>query len=393
MRCSSGKVDALRTEWYERADALPLEWDRSLPSQSYLLRSSLQQQEAAKLPDLTYAYAALHGRDGILAQAAFQVLRLQPEHVKADSMPAWQYQMWRLAARVLHPRLLVGGALFRHDVESLWHSPLLAPFDTFVWYRNVLQSLRQRSCAAAILLKELPAELVPYFQHQAGDYLLLRNDISMEMEIPASWQNLQDYAASLKHKYAQRFRKTRQGWQGLRVAEMDKAETLANAGALYALYRQVAEAQSVRIGFLSRDFLPGLKQAYGDRLRIWGIWETERLVAFTSGWVHPQSFDMFYIGLDYSRNADLQLYFNILFFAVEQAISLQKPLLILGRTALEAKARLGCRPHYLHTFLHVRNPILRSVVARLQARFADSGGEWEQRHPFLRKPDTTRISS
>ncbi len=91
---------------------------------------------------------------------------------------------------------------------------------------------------------------------------------------------------------------------------------------------------------------------------------------------------MFYIGFDYAENARLQLYFNILFFAVEQAISLRAPQLILGRTALEAKARLGCKPRYLQTFLFIRNPVLRAWVARMQGRFSAGEGEWEDLHPF-----------
>lgn len=382
MRCHPGKLKSLRTEWYRRAAELPADWDEQLPAGSFLLRRSLQLQEDAALPDLEPAYALLRSDQDILCKAAFQILSLRPEHVKAASLPAWQYSLWRFAVRLLRPKLLAGGQLFRHDVRSIWHSAALSPFNAFAWYRDALSALRRRTCAAAVLLKESPDELVPYFQHRAPEYLLLRNDISMQLGIPPSWNSIADYEASLKHKYGQRFRKVRQAWARLRVCEMSAEESWLHAGTIYALYRQVAEHQPVRLGFLSESFLPSLKCAYGDELRLWGIWEGEDMVAFASGWVHEASFDMFYIGLDYARNAELQLYFNILFFAIEQAISLRKPLLILGRTALEAKARAGCRPRYLDTFLYIRNPLLRALVARLQSKLADSGGEWEQRHPF-----------
>jgi hypothetical protein len=94
---------------------------------------------------------------------------------------------------------------------------------------------------------------------------------------------------------------------------------------------------------------------------------------------------MFYIGFDYSKNEELQLYFNILFFTVEQAISLRKKKLVLGRTALEAKARLGCRPKYLSTYLYIRNPAIRQVINRLQQNINSMEGEWENRHPFKAK--------
>ena len=99
------------------------------------------------------------------------------------------------------------------------------------------------------------------------------------------------------------------------------------------------------------------------------------------------SFDMFYIGFDYARNSELQLYFNILFFSIEQAIQFRKPQLILGRTALEAKARVGCLPIYLNTFLHIPNSLLSRIVGGLQNKLGESGSEWEQRHPFKAAAD------
>ena len=67
---------------------------------------------------------------------------------------------------------------------------------------------------------------------------------------------------------------------------------------------------------------------------------------------------------------------------MEQAIRLKKKKLILGRTALEAKARVGCKAKYLSTYLYIKNPVLRNVITRLQNNINDMEGEWENRHPF-----------
>jgi hypothetical protein len=91
---------------------------------------------------------------------------------------------------------------------------------------------------------------------------------------------------------------------------------------------------------------------------------------------------MFYIGFDYKRNTELQLYFNILFFGVEQAILEHKPNAIFGRTALDAKARLGCKPRYQSTFAFVRNRWIRMITLRIQNNSQSQEGAWEQRHPL-----------
>ncbi len=369
-------------EWYDAVAALPAAWDAALPTGHFLMRASLTAHERAALPQVRTMYGAVMQGAAIAAQAAFQVLTLRDEHLNQTALKGWQLVAWRLFAKAAKPKLMVAGQLFRHDVASFFSGDARAPFDAFNDYCGMIRQALSRSCAQAVLVKEPPEAFVPYFQHYAPEYLLLRNDSSMQLAIPEEWATLADYEKSLKHKYAQRLRKVRQSWAGLEVRELGAEEVAENAARLYELYLQVTEHQPVRLGLLSQAFIPELKHFYGDRLKVWGIYEGGVMIAFASAWVQDGSFDMFYIGFDYARNGALQLYFNILFFAIEQAIAFRKPQLILGRTALEAKARVGCRPEYLHTFLYIKNPLLRAVVGRMQQRLTEGTGEWENRHPF-----------
>ena len=67
---------------------------------------------------------------------------------------------------------------------------------------------------------------------------------------------------------------------------------------------------------------------------------------------------------------------------MEQTIAQGKNKLILGRTALEAKARLGCKPKYLSTYLHIPNKVLRTFVNSIQENVKEGEGAWENRHPL-----------
>jgi hypothetical protein len=115
---------------------------------------------------------------------------------------------------------------------------------------------------------------------------------------------------------------------------------------------------------------------------VWLAFDATEPVAFFSAWTKEDVFDMFYIGFDYAKNERFQLYFNILYFSVEQAILHRKKQLVLGRTALEAKARIGCKPVYLSTFLFIKNTLVRNIVLRIQQSVVTGEGEWENRHPF-----------
>lgn len=278
--------------------------------------------------------------------------------------------------------MLVGGHLFRHDVTSIFYQNSVNDYDAYTYYKAAIDKVFREQCASAVLIKDMPEAFGKYFTNYNPEYLQLRNDISMEMEIPTRWQNISDYEHAIKHKYAQRFRKIRQSWEPLTIKELDAEQVRAKQFELFSLYKQVTDHQQVRIGILSTECLPTLKEYYGDELRIWGIYEYDILIGFFSAWIKDEAFDMFYIGFDYEKNKELNLYFNILFFSIEQAIQFKKTTLILGRTALDAKARLGCKPRYLSTFLYVKNGMIRRRILAAQKNTSDREGAWESRHPF-----------
>jgi hypothetical protein len=366
---------------YRSAAALPAAWDRLLPQGHDLHSEQLALYESVGLPDVVNYYALLGTADAPKALACFQLLRVKPDHVDRSILNTPVQKMLPLVLNSLKPGLLVAGHLFRHDISSFYAADL-SNMEAYRAYESMIQAVLKASCAVAALIKDLPDFLVTYFQNFAPHYQLLRNDISMKMALPESWQSFADYEASLKHKYAQKLRKVRAQAEPLRIEELDASAVKKHAATLYGLYRQVSEKQPVRLGYLNEAFLPALKSYYGEQLKIWAFYEEDKMVAFASAWLHDDAFDMFYIGFDYACNSALQLYFNILYFSIEQAIAARKPQLILGRTALEAKARLGCRPEYLHTFLYIRNAYLRRLVAAQQHKQYQEEGAWEERHPF-----------
>lgn len=382
MRHCNTKQDEPVIQCFDNCNQLPEAWHSFIPAGHFLNKAQLAVTENAQPPNLSFIYVLITHKGIPVAAAYFQLLRLKHYHLNEQSMPVLQKYAWRAFAGLRSPKLLVAGHLFRHDVVSYYYSDKIADYDAYKYYRIAIDKVMQSSCAYAVLVKDVPGQLVTYFSHYAPQYLMLRNDIMMELEVPASWQSISDYEKALKHKYAQRFRKIRHGWTKLTVQELTAEETEIHKQTIYTLYKQVCEKQPARIGLLSVDYIPLLKKQYPDTYKVWIIREGETIVGFYSAWLKDDAFDMFYIGFDYNRNAELQLYFNILFFGVEQAILHKKSKAIFGRTALDAKARLGCKPRYQSTFVYVRNRLIRMATLRLQNNSQSQEGEWEQRHPL-----------
>lgn len=369
-------------ECYTQSSSLPGEWDNFLPEGHFLKSTQCQATEAANLPDVQFIYVFIKRKGIPIAAAYFQVLQLSAKHLNNTMVKPLQTTLWQLFTTVARPKLLIAGHLFRHDISSYYSSGELSAFEAYQYYQQAINTALEKSCAMAVLVKDTPEELTTYFQNYAPQYLLLRNDISMELNIPADWNSILDYEKALKHKYAQRFRKVRSEWPQMTVKELTIEQVHKEKHTLFRLYEQVTHHQQVRLGFLSADFIPALKEFYGAELKVWGVYEEGKMIAFFSAWVKDATFDMFYIGFDYERNKELQLYFNMLFFSVEQAIMQKKQKLILGRTALDAKARIGCKPKYQLTFLYIRNRFVRNRVMTLQQNAVSQEGAWEERHPF-----------
>lgn len=376
-------------QYFTSCNELPGIWDDLLPDGHYLKREQLAISENAALPNVGYVYIMAMRNDKPIAAVSFQTLQLSREHLNNQAIHPYQSVLWSIFTTTLRPTLLVAGHLFRHDVASYYWGAGIGTYDAYALYKRSIDKALHHTCAMAVLVKDVSSELVDYFHHYAPQYFMLRNDISMEMEIPASWHTMNEYAHALKHKYTQRYKKIRQAWELLEVRELSANEVVEHKDRLYELYRQVAEKQQVRLGFLSPGYIVSLKRYYGEELKIWAVYENENIIAFFTAWVQDAALDMFYIGFNYEKNNTYQLYFNILFFAIEQAIALRKDKLILGRTALDAKARLGCKPNYLKTFLYIKNRMVRNRVLQMQQRASANEGEWEQRHPFKQSGDST----
>jgi hypothetical protein len=385
MRCHS-KTAITDIELYTEGRSLPQEWNEFLPDGHFMKSRQCLATEAANLPDLEFIYILIKRKNKPIAAVYFQVLALTKKHLNNSMVTPIQRFLWQTFTAIARPKLLVAGHLFRHDISSFYWASDLSDFEAYQYYQSAINAALEKSCAMAVLVKDTPASLTTYFHNYAPQYLLLRNDISMELGIPSSWNDMSDYEKALKHKYAQRLRKVRAEWPNLSVQELGLAQVQQEKDTIFRLYEQVTLHQQVRLGYLSPEFMPVLKECYGDELKIWAVYEAGEMVAFFSAWVKDNAFDMFYIGFDYERNKDLQLYFNMLFFGVEQAIELKKEKLILGRTALDAKARIGCRPRYLLTFLYIRNSIIRNRIMAMQQNAATQEGAWEERHPFKNSP-------
>ncbi|MCF8293987.1 MAG: GNAT family N-acetyltransferase [Chitinophagaceae bacterium] len=338
--------------------------------------------EKALVENLQNFYVVTFDEGELLCVSYFQLLAVKPVHFNLANKKLQQAAL-SLALRLVKPSLLVAGNLFRHDVQFFEFANAThtseKQADIFMATTNHLISYTN---ASGIFLKDVQHDIAAHIQ-QDNTYIQMQDDVSMEMNIPANWSSFADYEHALKHKYLQRCRKIRTSFEGIHIIKFSEADIKRYSTEMEQLYLQVTKKQLVSMGIINHSFFEELKKSLQDDYNVCGYFHGEKLVAFSSAILHDGEYDMNYIGFDYAYNQSHNLYFNILFHCLENAMSTGCHKLILGRTAPEAKAIMGCSPDYRFSFYKLRNVIVNWFYQMVAAYFKEQqGNKWKDRHPF-----------
>lgn len=380
----------LRFKVYHSLADLPATWDEKLPESHALHSSKIGVTELAHTSDIiNYYVEGFCPQNQLVFQAYCQQLSIRSKHfnLAGNGIKKWLIQN---TIDLIKPKMLVAGNLFRHDVHMLhFHKRSLSRLDRSKILEDAIDYMVTYSKSHGAFIKDVPHEIATYFINKK-EYQRMENDISMRLAIPASWQSFDDYQNELKRKYKNRAKKTRAEFKGIipRILNLEEIRTAKKE--MHALYKQVTHNQVVSMGELGEDYIAELKKSLGDQYQVTGFFlpaatthDKDKMIAFSSAIIHDGVHDMNYIGFDYAYNQQYSLYFNLLFNCVECAIGNRCHQLLLGRTALEAKAIIGCEPDYLFTFYRLKSTVLNALVQNISKRFETRLGEgWENRHPF-----------
>lgn len=110
----------------------------------------------------------------------------------------------------------------------------------------------------------------------------------------------------------------------------------------------------------------------------------EEIIGFVTVVRDGETAGGYFLGVDYEKNAELPVYHRLLFAVIEQAIDWKCRRVSFGRTALDAKARLGCTPEPTFVWIRHRVPVLNLAVKQLLRAVPHT--EPPERNPFKNQP-------
>lgn len=211
-------------------------------------------------------------------------------------------------------------------------------------------------------------------------YRPLETEPNMVLTIGETWTTFDDYVKSLTKRYREAAKKTLKPFRadGFSVAPLENLA--ADSARIHELYKAVVSKADVRMFQIDESTLPRMADALGDDFVTIGIRQDEQLIGFVNVIRDGETAIGYYIGIDYEANSKVPLYHRLLFAVIEQAITWKCRRVSFGRTALDAKSRLGCVPQETHVWVRHRIPLLNFVVQQLLKTVTHA--EPPDRNPF-----------
>ena len=276
-------------------------------------------------------------------------------------------------------RVLLAGSLFAVDFSPISVKGNKPNRQTLL---SILEGYSKLEKHDIFVLKDLPLEFDKTLLSNFG-YNSFETDLTMQLEINPSWKTFDDYEKALTHKYAQRVKKVRRQGSKLVRKQMNREDFLHHKVRLMDLFEQVARKQTIRMGIIDHVYFEEIFETLGKDFIFIGYFQDEELIAFSSHICYAEKLEVHYIGIDYTKNKQFSLYFNILYDGIILSMKHSKKSLELGRTAREAKAVVGCHPIYFNDYLKIRNKLTSWLLELLSKYFNKGLGEgWKKRHPF-----------
>jgi hypothetical protein len=234
---------------------------------------------------------------------------------------------------------------------------------------------------SAILLKDFHKPLQPTQLFEDEKYSNFFVEPNLVVDIPAEVDSLTNYIALFSKKYRNRAKSIFKSIEGVEVKYLNKDEIKAHEKQLYKLYEGIFEKAKFKLIKLPKDYFSTVKGIYEKEFTVKAFFKDEKIIAFASSFLMPDaSLEAHYIGFDYELNNQYNLYQNILYGMIDEAIKNSRSKVNLGRTAAEIKTTVGAKAENLICYIKPQNTISKLIqkpfISFLQP------AEWIPRNPF-----------
>jgi predicted N-acyltransferase len=191
----------------------------------------------------------------------------------------------------------------------------------------------------------------------------------MVLTLDPSWRSYSDYLGGLASKFRSDVKSRvikRFDEAGCSLESLDAKQVAVESDALHALYLQVQGGATLRPFTLRPSYWSELLHAAGDDGSLLVARRKGKAIAFIVTVRDGETAIAYHIGFDREvAGSGVPIYLRMLHASVEQSIRFGCRRVSFGRTALEPKARLGCKPEPMFVWARHRHPLLNRMLKPL----------------------------
>jgi hypothetical protein len=239
--------------------------------------------------------------------------------------------------------------------------------------------LAKKHRADGVLFRDFLGHELPVFSALEGHgFRRIPNLLTASLSV--RWRTEEEYAASLRHSCRRAYRRRRRAMAEGGVSARVVTDFAPLADELAALWRQTyGRAREYRREVLSPDFFRWISVELGGDSEALLLEQDGQRLAFALLLAEQNRLIWLCCGLDYSRNGQYELYFNLLHEIILRGISHGVREIDMGITTLDAKKRMGAATRPLHMYMRHRNLWLRVLAPRIFRWLAPSDQSPEHR--------------
>ena len=234
---------------------------------------------------------------------------------------------------------------------------------------------------SATLIKDFVKPLEPKKLFESKNYFEFLVEPRLIIQIQSNIKTLDDYVDSFSKKYRKRAKAVLNLFLDLESRILNTEEVKKHEIELYDLYSQVFDRAKFKLLKLPQNYFSDLKATYPETFFVKAFFYNKQLVAFVSSFLMPMaSIEAHYIGFNYELNTKLDLYQNILYSLINDAIINKCTSVNLGRSAAEIKSTVGAIPENLYCYIKPQNTISKLFLNPFIDLLRPS--PWIPRNPF-----------
>lgn len=284
-------------------------------------------------------------------------------------------------------RCLVAGNVFHAGDHGSYFTDEVPTEQRIATVADTLQRLERGdpfpTKASAMVVKDIvpPRPLTAPLDPPKG-YHLMRTDVNMVMDLPASWRTFGDYEAAITAKARTRLKNVMKRSEALEVRVLDGAAIERHADRLQLLFDNVLSRSPFVMGRLNVAVYADWKRQRGDALRFLAYELDGALIGFSSAFLNARTLDAHYVGLDHEHNERHAVYQRMLVDHLACGIQHKVSNIVFGRTAEQAKSNLGAVPQDMYFLVRHRNHVANKLIGPLLRSVQPA--VFELRNPFKR---------